>query len=227
MCRFAKTDNMIRGLFEHILMSEPFYLRGRGPNVITENEIQVFAQRNPTLSSYFDSYGIELRLLNLSPFQSLVYWIVSQQISGKAADAIISRLDSSLKEVSPIAVCSASEEVFREIGLSRSKIKYVKELATFFQKHPTLNFSEMTDGEIKSVLTQIPGIGEWTVQMFLIFNLGRKNVLAAKDLAVRKGVRQLYHLNTVPKEKEVYQICKTWPDLSTIGTLLSWAVLEE
>ena len=85
----------------------------------------------------------------------------------------------------------------------------------------------MTDSEIIATLTQIPGIGEWTAQMFLIFNLGRKNVLAAKDLAVRKGLRKLYHLEMIPREREIHQICRNWPDLSTVGTLLSWAVLEE
>ncbi len=207
-------------------MSEPFYLRAKGPSVITKEDVAIFSQKNPALAEYLESYTIELRLLDLSPFQSLVYWIVSQQLSGKAADAIISRLDSTLPMITPTTVYSTSEKTFRDLGLSRSKIKYIKALSMFFQEHPSLNFSEMTDSEIKNTLTQIYGIGEWTVHMFLIFNLGRKDVLAASDLAVRKGIRMLYGLESLPKVKEIYQICKTWPNLSTVGTLLSWAVLE-
>ncbi len=218
---------MIRKYCDYTLMSEPFYLRGKGPSVITEEDIEIFSRQNPELSQYFDSYNIELQLLDLSPFQSLVYWIISQQISGKAADSIISRLHLSLSEVSPSMVYSTPEASLREIGLSRFKIKYIKALSLFFQEHPLLDFSKMTDSEIIATLTQIPGIGEWTAQMFLIFNLGRKNVLAAKDLAVRKGLRKLYHLEMIPREREIHQICRNWPDLSTVGTLLSWAVLEE
>ena len=72
----------------------------------------------------------------------------------------------------------------------------------------------------------IKGIGEWTIQMFLIFHFGKLDVLAAKDLAVRKGIKIMYDLNHVPSVKEVHALTKSWKPYYTIGTLLAWNILE-
>ena len=77
------------------------------------------------------------------------------------------------------------------------------------------------------MFVQIKGVGEWTVQMYLIFSLGRLDVLSSGDLGVRKGVMKLYGLDEMPTQKEVDQIAETWHPLETVGTFLAWRVLDE
>ncbi len=208
-------------------MDLPFYLKGKGPNVITSNDIEIFVSHNPELIPYLKRYRIELKLLDISEFESLVFWIVSQQISGRVANIIIRRLKTRFPDFTPRKILETSNEVFSEIGLSKQKINYVKNVATYFLKNKDLNLKKLSDKELVQELTKIKGIGEWTVQMHMIFSEGRKNVLAVKDLGVRKGIKILYNLDHVPSEKEAKKICIKWPPKATLGTLLSWAVIGE
>ena len=208
-------------------METPFYLRGTGLNVIDISDIEIFKKNNPDLSHFFDKYRIELRLLDISEFESLVFWIVSQQISGRVANILIDRLRERFPDFSPEIILDTDESVFREIGLSGQKIKYVKNVAKYFVEHKNSDFSKLSDEEVIKELTSIKGVGEWTVQMHMIFSEGRKNVLAIKDLGVRKGLQVIYGLDHIPTEKEAKKLCVSWPPRATVGTLLCWAVIGE
>ena len=204
----------------------PFYLQGEPPNIITKPLLKKFEQQNPELKAALHKHPPYLYLLKNPAFESLTYWIISQQISGTAANMIIQRLNENMTEITPKKILEEKTLTLRRVGLSRTKIETVRRLASYFQ-HNTHDFQAMTDQEIMNSLTSLKGIGEWTVQMFLIFNLGRKNVLPLKDLGVRKGLKVLYHLEETPSVKLAKDLTRKWKPYATIGTLLAWRVIGE
>ena len=205
----------------------PFYLISNNNNIILNSEIHEFKSNNPELSKYIDSYSIELRPIEISNFEAFCYWIIGQQISGKAAQAISNRFRSLIGNVQPNQVADISHQKLVSVGLSRSKAEYIQNLTNFFISTKMPNFTGMSNSDIIGFFSQVRGIGEWTVQMHLIFSFGRKNVLAAKDLVVRKGIKKLYGLVGIPTESKVYAICKNWGNLATLGSIISWAVMGE
>lgn len=204
----------------------PFYLMSNRKNVISKSEIQKFRADNPELSEYIDSHKIELRPLEISNFEALCCWIIGQQISSKVARSITKRFRT-YTDITPEGILEKSFDELKSIGFSKSKTKYVQNLATFFISNKMPDFNKMTNKEIIKYFSQVKGIGEWTVQMHLIFAFGRKNILAVKDLVVRKGIQRLYSLTNVPSEKEAKIIGTKWGELATIGTLLSWSIMGE
>ncbi len=204
----------------------PFYLLSNKQNVISKSEIQKFRSNNPELSESIDSHKIELRPLETSNFEALCCWIIGQQISSKVARSITKRFRTHI-DITPEGIIKMSSDELKSIGFSKSKTKYVKNLATFFISNKMPDFNEMTNKEIIKFFSQVKGIGEWTVQMHLIFAFGRKDVLAVKDLVVRKGIQRLYNLTNVPSEKEAKNIGMKWGKQATLGTLLSWTIMGE
>ena len=89
------------------------------------------------------------------------------------------------------------------------------------------SLSELSSKEIVDLFVQIKGVGEWTVEMYLIFALGRLDILSEKDLGVRKGIKKLYGLPDVPTPKQVIELAEEWSPLETVGTYLAWRILEE
>ncbi len=127
-----------------------------------------------------------------SPFEALLESIIYQQLHGKAAEAILRRLLAHFGELHPAPehVLATSDEMFRSVGLSGSKTRALRDLAakTLDGTVPTLaRIRRMPDEEIVARLTQVRGIGPWTVEMLLIFRLGRPDVLPVTDYGVRKG----------------------------------------
>ncbi len=206
---------------------ERFYEKQSGKNIITEFHLQEFKRRNPELSDFLNSYEIKLSPIDFSHFESWTYWIISQQLNGRVADLLINRFRLLCGTVTPERVREIHLSEYKKIGISKSKSHYLYNIAQFHLegKHIT-DFSNFTSEDIRLHYTQIKGIGPWTVNMFLIFNLGRLDVLAVNDLVVRKGIQQLYSLKEVPSVSQARQVCKKWGDLSTIGTLLSWEVMD-
>jgi DNA-3-methyladenine glycosylase II len=120
------------------------------------------------------------------------------------------------------------------VGLSRQKASYIHNVAEAFGKGGFLwkyrkieSMDDLSSQEITDLFIQIKGVGVWTVQMYLIFSLGRLDVLAAGDLGVRKGVQKMYNLQEMPSQKQVVEIAKKWHPFETVGTYLAWRVLDE
>ncbi len=205
----------------------PFYLTLDGDNIIKNEEIKDFIATNPELKRYFQDYKIELRLLRISNLHSFCSWIISQQISSNAANKILNRFLNEVRPLTEENVLTYSDRSFQDLGLSRSKSKYIKNIARFFidgkDIHDPANYSSK---QLREFYTKIEGIGDWTVNMHLIFVLGRKDIQAVKDLVVRKGIQKMYSLDSLPDEKTARQITQNWGDLATIGTLLAWEIVE-
>ncbi len=204
------------------------------PNIFTKRVLTRFIKKVPELGDVVSSTRLELDPSNESPFDMLVRSIVYQQLSGKAARTILDRLIELLGEMTPEAILAKTEEELRSVGLSRQKASYVQNVARSFGKGGPLEEYSATEAlkglsadEIIQLFIGIKGVGEWTVQMYLIFGLGRLDVLSPGDLGVRKGVMRLYGLDELPTPGEVKKIAEKWHPLETVGTCLAWSVLRE
>ena len=148
-------------------------------------------------------------------FAYLVQSILHQQLSGKAAATITRRflkLAGGLRQLQPESVLAMDEDAMRTAGLSRQKIRYVKDLARCFTEDLVRprRFPFRSDAEISAELTQVLGVGQWTVDMFLIFALGRPDVLPVGDLGVRYGFQRYFSLAEVPGAQEMSELAEPW-----------------
>jgi DNA-3-methyladenine glycosylase II len=163
-------------------------------------------------------------------FQALVFSILAQQISGKAAAAIRGRLLDYLKpqQLSPAAIAKLTLQELRSIGLSQQKASYVLDLAqrvTSGELH-LAQISRMPDERVIEALTEVKGIGVWTAQMFLIFSLGRPNVFPHDDLGVRVAIRNLYGLDELPNKEMSHKIAAPWRPYASVASWYCWRSLE-
>ena len=166
------------------------------------------------------------------PYASLLQAIVYQQIAGKAAEAIFGRVKALGANglPTPEEIVRASKAKLRRAGLSRQKIAAVKDLAakTLDGTVPPLaKIRRMTEEEIHERLTQVHGIGEWSVQMFLISRLGRPDVLPVHDYGIRKGFQRVYGLKDVPKPQVILEHGERWRPYRSIASWYLWRALDE
>ena len=163
-------------------------------------------------------------------YAGLIRSVVYQQLSGKAASTIHARLLSLFPDKYPyIDLLLALEvEELRAVGLSRQKVNYVANVARFFQLHDQKTLMELPDDELIKQLTQIKGIGKWTVQMILIFNLGRPDVFPPDDLGIQKAMQRLYSLpgKRRPMKKQMLSIAEAWRPYRSVATRFLWHYLS-
>jgi DNA-3-methyladenine glycosylase II len=163
-------------------------------------------------------------------FAVLVESIISQQLASAAAEAIFGRFKK-LYPKFPTAshILNTKDAKLRLVGLSSMKIAYLKDLARKIEdgKLKMRSLSKMTDEEVIEHLTQVKGIGRWTAEMFLIFSLGRLDVLPTGDLGLRKGVQMAFSLSDLPKPKEVEKIGMKWKPYRSVATWYLWKGLQK
>jgi DNA-3-methyladenine glycosylase II len=173
------------------------------------------------------AYEIKLRK---DPFHSLVEAIIYQQLAGSAADAIYHRFVKIYGRFPrPAQLLATKDFKLRDAGLSARKIEYLKDLA-----------SRVSDGRLKLALlpklpdelvieqlVQVKGIGRWTAEMFLIFCLGRQDVLPVGDLGLRKAMQKAYLLGELPSPETMNDIAQVWKPYCSIATWYLWKSLEK
>ncbi len=166
-------------------------------------------------------------------YNELVKAIVYQQISYKAADTIYGRFVDLLgsENFLPQDLMMVSQEDLKAVGFSTQKARYVHNIAEYFleQKLYEADWSAYSDSEIIKLLTEIKGVGAWTVNMMLIFQLGRPDILPLGDLAIRQVMIQLYQVKSEKKElrKALTQIAEPWRPYRTIASLYLWSWKRE
>jgi DNA-3-methyladenine glycosylase II len=165
--------------------------------------------------------------VNGDHFDILVRSIVSQQISGKAAAAISGRLLKTVRRFRPANILKATDAELRAAGLSGGKQKSLRDLATKCDDGliPLKKLADMEDADIIASLTQVHGIGPWTAEMFLIFSLGRTDILPVGDYGLRAGVQKHYQLAELPKKQELIDLTEQWKPFRSIGTWYIWRSL--
>src|SRR5207253_1850037 len=162
-------------------------------------------------------------------FAALVRSIISQQISTKAAAAISARLEQALAltAISPEGILALSSEDLRAAGLSSNKARSLCDLAERVrnQSLPLGLLHELPDEEVIARLVPVRGIGRWTAEMFLIFSLGRLDVLPVDDWGLRSGVKKHYELNEAPVRELLREMAEPWRPYRSIGTWYIWRSL--
>ena len=162
-----------------------------------------------------------------SPYQALLRAIVYQQLSTASANAIFGRVEALFPEgeITPEAVLAMPEDSLRECGVSRPKIRYMKDLAQKTIDHVIPSLDEMTqldDEEILERLCAVKGIGRWTVEMLLMFNLGRPDVLPSTDLVIRRGFKNIYDWKELPSIKELEKFGEVWRPYRSVASWYIW-----
>ena len=190
-----------------------------------DRELNYLKSRDKKLGLVIDKLGMLKREIRSDKFESLVMSIVSQQLSSKAADSIWMRLEEKYSAISAEILADADLNDLRQCGMSIRKAGYVQALAIEIMSG-SLNFGEfasMSDENIIAKLSSLPGIGVWTAEMFLIFSMCRMDIVSFGDLAIRRGMMNLYGLKELTKEQfEKYR--KRYSPCGTVASFYIWAL---
>lgn len=186
-------------------------------------------QSDPILSEIIErvgDYRIEFRAPD---FETLVKSIVYQQLSGRVASVIFARLARAAGDrLTPESILKLRPSRMRSVGLSTQKTAYIRDLARH-TRDGVVAFHELpalSDTEVIERLTQVKGIGIWTVHMFLIFALRRPDVLPTGDLGIRNAIRKAYNLAEMPTPAEMEAIAACWRPYCTVASWYLWRSLE-
>lgn len=186
---------------------------------------------DPVMARLIDAVGpLEFRLRR-ERFPALCRAIIFQQLAGAAARTIHARfvaLFPGRRFPTARQVIDAPETLLRSAGLSRQKIRYLKDLAAHVQNR-TLNFHRfprMADEEIIAELIAVQGVGRWTAEMFLMFNLGRPDVLPVDDLGFRNSAHRLYKMRKVPDAKRLRALAERWRPYRSAAVWYLWRSAE-
>ena len=155
---------------------------------------------------------------------SIANLIIEQQISFKAAITVKKRFAKLIDGKSFEEIIQMTNNELQSVGISFRKANYIKNVFNFFKTNE-VDFEYMTDEEVIDYLTSIKGVGEWTAQMFLIFNLFRENVFSPKDLALINSIKKNYSISLLDKI-ELEKLINQWSPYNTIACLLLWESIE-
>jgi 3-methyladenine DNA glycosylase/8-oxoguanine DNA glycosylase len=167
-----------------------------------------------------------------TPFYALLRAIAHQQLSGRAAETIMGRFHNLFPNIphpEPDQVLALEDTTLRGVGFSRPKIKYIKDLAARALAGHVPSHDEihtLTDEQLIERLTEIKGIGRWTVEMLLIFKLGRMDVLPIHDLGIQKGFMITYRKRRLPKPETILKYGEKWRPYRTIASWYLWRAVD-
>jgi DNA-3-methyladenine glycosylase II len=193
------------------------------------------AARDPRLAAIIARHPRVALRSRGEPFVTLARSIVGQQISVAAADTIWRRLEARLPALTPHTLVQARSPSLRACGLSARKVEYLKDLARHFRSGhiDPARFAAMTDAEIIAELTAVRGIGRWTVEMLLIFNLMRPDVLPLDDIGLLRAIARHYfddapsvQLKTAAGRQRVTLLAEAWQPWRTVATWYLWRSLD-
>ena len=194
---------------------------------ITRKDLNALCRQAPEFRKIARQAGLESFECSGDLFYALVMSIVSQQLAVKAADAIFRRVETLLGEITAENLLAADIGSLRACGLSGRKIEYLRGIAEA-QISGAVDFAslpEKSDAEIIGELVELKGVGVWTVEMLLIFALGRPDILSYKDLGIRKGIMMLNGLESLSEtEFETYR--RRYSPYGTLASLLLWRIKD-
>ena len=161
-------------------------------------------------------------------FKCIVKYIIGQQISDKARETIWQRVCAIWKNITPEKILEIEDNELRRVGLSKRKINYIKILASAVISKDInfCDFKKLTNKEIIKKLTALKGIGQWTAEMYLIFSLGRENVLSKGDGTIRRTIYWMYDLEKLPSSEILLKYFSSWTQYATIVSSYLWKSIE-
>ena len=196
-------------------------------NVVEQWQLAVeeLSRKDSTIEEIISQYSGEKMALRGKPFETLCRSIVGQQISVKAADSVWTKVENLCNgNINKEKIINLSSEEMRSAGLSKQKITYLKNIAT--SDVLTTNWGELSDVEAIDRLCKIKGVGVWTAEMFLIFNLGRPDVLPLADIGLIRGIEKHYYNSERIDKKELEKFRTKWSPWCTVATWYMWRSLD-
>ena len=191
-----------------------------------DGEVGYLKARDKKLAAAIDAIGHVYREMEEGDlFSGVVHHIIGQQISSSAQATVWARLRENLGEVTPAAVCAASAGQLQACGTTFKKVEYIQKFAAKVQsgEFDVDAVEHMSDAEAIAALSSLDGVGTWTAEMLLLFNLGRPDILSFGDLAIHRGMRMVYHHRKVTREMfERYR--RRYSPYGSVASLYLWAV---
>jgi 3-methyladenine DNA glycosylase/8-oxoguanine DNA glycosylase len=188
-----------------------------------ETEITHLKKRDKKLGHAIDEIGIIERRVTPDLFEALVASIASQQISAKAAETVWARMGERLGAITPASVTAATPEEIQQCGMSMKKAGYIKGIGDAVAEGSLdlAGLHDLPDGEVIARLSSLNGVGVWTAEMLLIFSMERPDVVSFGDLAIRRGMMQLYGIESISRsEFERYR--KRYSPYGSVASLYLW-----
>ena len=190
---------------------------------------KILSKRDPVFRKVIKKFNKGFLTTRKDPFFSLCRTIVVHQISTKAADSIWLKFEKKCKKkIIPKNILKLSSSALRSAGLSRQKISYLKNIAKSF-KNKSFNIRDlrkMNDEQAISYITQLKGLGIWSAQMFLMFNLNRPDILPVKDIGLIRAISINYKVSYPPSERFLKKISKLHSGYKTVFTLYMWRSID-
>jgi len=190
---------------------------------------RILSKRDPVLRKIIKKYNKGFLATRNNPFYSLCRTVVGQQISTKAADSIWLKFEKKCKKrITPNIVLRISSRSLKGAGLSRQKISYLKNIAKAF-KNKSFNVKElnkMNDNETINYITKLKGLGVWSSQMLMIFNLNRPDVFPVKDIGLLRAISKNYKKSYPPSKKFLDKISKLHAGYRSVFTWYMWRSID-
>jgi DNA-3-methyladenine glycosylase II len=194
----------------------------------TDEIVQALSITDEVISKLIKKIGNLDIALRKNYFESLVMSIIGQQLSSKAAGTIRSRVKMLCPDISPQQLRAISMEQLRSAGVSRAKITYIHDLCDKMTAGEIVfgELDKLNNDAVIKTLTKVKGIGKWTAEMFLIFSLGRTNVLSFADAGLQRAAKWLYDIPYRPDGKYLEQKGDLWSPYQSIASLYLWEAID-
>ena len=196
--------------------------------IFWEKAKKVLISKDKKLGKIISNYPKDFLFSKSDPFYTLARSIVGQQISVKAAQAVWEKYEGKIKIINPKNTLSMHYMTLKSCGLSRQKISYLKSLSNCFIKkqiNPS-KWNKFSDEDIISELIKIKGIGRWTAEMFLIFNLCRPDIFPVDDLGLIKGICKCYNMKYPITKEHAIKLSQKWKPYRSVATWYFWRSLD-
>jgi DNA-3-methyladenine glycosylase II len=190
---------------------------------------RILSKRDPVLKKIINKFNKGFLTTRKDHFFSLCRTIIGQQISTKAADSIWLKFEKKCKrKILPINVLKLSSSSLRSAGLSRQKVSYLKNIAKSFKNKSfnIRNLKKMDDEQAISYITQLKGLGIWSAQMFLMFNLNRPDIFPTKDIGLVRAISKNYKTSYPPSERFLNKISKLHLGYRSVFTWYMWRSID-
>ena len=191
-----------------------------------------YLSRDKDLKTLIDHFGVITLKRRRNYFKSLLRSIIHQQLSGKAAKTIENRfleLYNGNQYPTPEEVLKTPAEAIQNVGISRMKTEYIRGLAKIIDDGDIRleKLTELSNDEVGNVLKEVKGIGQWTVDMFLIFSLNRPDIFPLNDLGIQKGLMLLLGRQKILSRESMLSHSKKWKPYRTLASLYLWKIVDE
>ena len=190
---------------------------------------KILSKRDPVFKEIIKKYKKGFLTTRNNPFFSLCRTIVGQQISTKAADSIWSKFEKKCnKRIIPNTVLKLSSRTLKSVGLSRQKVSYLKNIAKNFKNKSfsVREIKKMNDEEAINYVTKLRGLGVWSAEMFLMFNLNRPNIFPIKDIGLLRAISKNYKTSYPPSKRFLDKISRLHAGYRTVFTWYMWRSID-